>query len=67
MPFRLTNSASSQAQNQDCKVANPNIHLIYELLEHVKGSDLKIQNCRIFMAQATTGYAKGVTVRAQYE
>lgn len=35
---RLTNSATSQAPNQGYKLACSNIHSIYELLEHIKGS-----------------------------
>jgi hypothetical protein len=32
-------------------LVHPNIHLIYELLEHMKGPILQIQSCRISMAQ----------------
>ncbi|MEJ1279312.1 ST8 alpha-N-acetyl-neuraminide alpha-28-sialyltransferase 3 [Cricetulus griseus] len=48
---RLTNPATTQAQNQHNELAHPNIHLIYELLEHVKGPDLQIQSCRMSTTQ----------------
>jgi hypothetical protein len=33
----LTNLATTQAQIQSFELAHPNIYLIYELLEHMKG------------------------------
>ena len=45
----MTSSATTQAQIQGFELAHPNIYLIYELLEHVKGLTLQNQNCRISM------------------
>ena len=48
--WQRTNPVTTQAQNQYYKVAPPNTHLIYELLEHIKWAgkarhaDPKIQN-----------------------
>lgn len=39
---RLTNPANTKAQNQGNEMAHPNINLIYELLEYVKGTNLQI-------------------------
>lgn len=47
----LTNSAPTQAQNQDYEFANPNIQTIYVLLEHIKRLVLQIQSYRISMTQ----------------
>ncbi|KAL6034118.1 hypothetical protein STEG23_024973 [Scotinomys teguina] len=54
---RLINPAYS-AQNQDYELAHPNIHFIYELLEHVNGMNLQIQNCRISTTQDNKRTAK---------
>lgn len=51
---RLTNSASNQAQIQGYDLAHPKIYLIRELLEHMKGSVLKIQSCRISTIQGSS-------------
>ena len=48
---QLTNPATTQAQNQGYELAHPNIHFIYELLAHVKGTNLQIQNIRISTTQ----------------
>lgn len=45
------NLAGWSVQNQGYKLVHCNIHLIYKLLEHAKGSDLWFQNCRIAMKQ----------------
>lgn len=37
----LTNTATAKAQNQDCELAHPNIHLVYELLACMKGPGLR--------------------------
>ena len=43
--------ADHQAQNQDYKVAHPNIHLNYVLLERVKGLFLQIQSNQISVTE----------------
>ena len=48
---RLTNLATSQAQIQSFELANPKIHPIYEMQEHIKGPVLQIQSCKISMIQ----------------
>ena len=52
------NPATSQAQNQDFEVVLPNIQFIYELLEHVKGTNSCIQTCKTSVTQTTTGYPR---------
>ena len=39
-------------------MAHPNIHLICDLLEHVKGLVLQTQSCRISTAQGNSRIAK---------
>jgi hypothetical protein len=41
----------TQAQIQGLELIHPNIYLIYEFLEHMKGLVLQKQSCRISMAQ----------------
>lgn len=48
---RLTNSAIIQTQIQGFELAYFQIYSIYELLECVKGLDLKIQKCRVARTQ----------------
>ena len=50
---------STQAQNKDYDLDHPNVHFIYELLEHEKGKDLKIQSCRISMTPDNNRISKG--------
>ena len=45
----LTNSATTQAHG--FKLAQPTMHIIFELLEYVKGPVPLIQRCRISMTQ----------------
>lgn len=45
-------------ENKDYAVAQPNTHLIYELMEHVKGPDLTIEIYRISMAQGNNGISQ---------
>lgn len=40
--WQTENPSYHQCQNQGNELAQPNIYLIYELLEYVKGSDLQI-------------------------
>ena len=47
----LTNTDTSQSQNHGYELAHPNIHFIYELLEHMKRINLQTENCRISMTQ----------------
>lgn len=47
----MTNSAATQDQVQGFELADPNMYLIYELLEHKKGLFIGIQSCRISMSQ----------------
>ena len=49
--WQLTNPAPTQAQKQSYELADANIHGTYEMLEHVKGMNLQIQNSRIVMTQ----------------
>ena len=49
--YRLTSSAAIQARSRALSFPNPKIYIICELLEHVKGPVLPIQNCRISMTQ----------------
>lgn len=46
----------SQAQLQGSELAQPHVYPIYDLLEHVKGSVLQIQSCRISPTQARIQY-----------
>lgn len=46
------NPTMAQAWFQGYDLACPNIHSIYDLLEHVKGPDLQAQNCKISITQA---------------
>lgn len=48
---KLTSSATTQVQIHGLELAYPNIYLVYELLEHVKGLVLQNQSCRISMTQ----------------
>ena len=48
---RLINPGITQAHNQKYDLVHPNIHLIYELLEHVRRADLQIQSCKISVEQ----------------
>lgn len=52
--------ANTQSQNQGYDLAHPNICLIYEPLEHVKGPDLQIRSCRISMTQGSNGISKRI-------
>ena len=61
----LANSATTQAQIQGFELTHPNIYLICELLEPMKGPILQIKGCRISMTQATTAYPREVWVRIQ--
>ena len=63
---RLTNSATTQAQIQGFELAHPNIYPTYKLLECVKGLDPQKQGCSISRTQATTGYLREASVRAEY-
>ncbi|KAL6089422.1 hypothetical protein STEG23_038294, partial [Scotinomys teguina] len=45
------NPTAAQAQTQGYDLDGPVIHLIYDLLEHVKGPDLQTQSCRIATTQ----------------
>ena len=45
------NPAATHAQNKGYELVHPNIHPIHNLLEHVKGLDLQVQNCRVSTAQ----------------
>lgn len=47
----LTNSDPTQAQIQGSEFPHPNIHPIYELLEHLKRPILQIQNFRVSVTQ----------------
>jgi hypothetical protein len=47
-------------------LAYPNIYPIHEVLEYVKRLVLQIQNYRVSMTLATTGYLRGVPVKIQY-
>jgi hypothetical protein len=58
-PGGLINSATTQAHIQGFELADPNIYLIYELLERVKWLVLKIQSCRISMTQGNNKVTKG--------
>lgn len=40
---------------QGFELAQPELYLIYEQLEHVKGPVPQVQSCRISMIQVTTG------------
>ena len=44
---RLTSSDTSQAQIQGFELAHPNIYPIDELLEHMNGLVLQIQNYKV--------------------
>lgn len=46
---RLTNPDIIQAQNQGYELTDSQMYFIYELLKFVKGPDLYIQNCMIYM------------------
>ena len=49
---RLTSPATTQAQNQAYELADSNIPLLVcELLEHMMGTNMQIQNCRISTTQ----------------
>lgn len=56
--WQSTNPAPTQAQKQSYELADPNIHRTYEMLEHVKGMNLQIQNSRIVMAQDNRLYQR---------
>lgn len=47
----MTGQATTQAQNKHCELAHPSVHLVYELLEHVKETNLQIQNYSIPMTK----------------
>lgn len=47
---RLTSSAISQAQKQGFELAHPQIYIIYELFEFMKGPVLLTQNGKISMS-----------------
>lgn len=53
----LTNPATSLAQNQDYKLAQPNSYLICGFLEYMKRMNIQIQNNKIFQ----TGYSRKVS------
>ena len=56
---RLTNPAISPGPEPGLGVlAHPNIHFIYESLEHVEGTNLQIQNSRISMTQDNNRISK---------
>lgn len=61
---RLTNPAATQVQNQGWVPAQHPPHLM--LLQHVKGRNLQIQNCRSPWQGTTTGYPR-VPVRVHYQ
>ena len=42
----LSNSAATQAQNEDFELAQPNINPIYNLPAHVTGHVLQTQGCK---------------------
>lgn len=45
----------------------PNTHLIYELFEHMKGPNLKVQHYRISMTQDNKRISNTSPVRVQYQ
>ena len=56
--WRLTSSATTQAQTQGSELAYHYLDPIYELLELVKGPVLQIQSCRISMAHGNDRLSK---------
>lgn len=55
----LTSSATSQAQIQGFELVHSRPYIICELLGHVKGQVLLIQNCRISMKQRNNRRSPG--------
>ncbi|KAL6041268.1 hypothetical protein STEG23_022974 [Scotinomys teguina] len=56
--MKKANTAATQAQNKDYELVHPNIYLIYELLEQVKGMNLQIQNSSISTTQDNNRISK---------
>ncbi|KAL6053895.1 hypothetical protein STEG23_003722 [Scotinomys teguina] len=67
LPLLLVDCCVGWAQNQGHELAHPNIHPMYQLLEHVKGPDLQIESFRISTTQNNNRIAKRIPVRAQYD
>ena len=54
----VTSSDTKQAQIHSFELADPKIYPIYKLPEHMKGTVLKIQSCRISMIQDNNRISK---------
>lgn len=62
----LANSATTQAHNQGSELALPNLYLIRDLLDGVKGLVLWNHSRKVSRSVETAGYRRGGSEKVRY-